>query len=144
MNHSLPSPTRRTPRSAALRLAVPTSWSPTLVWIAGIAVCLVVALATLPRAAWADDVATLTSAPTAALAAVEASPAPAPVARTRARCEFCGVVETIRLLEPVGTLPATYEFTVRLRDGSSRVSTVAGATATAWTVGDAIMLLGGT
>jgi hypothetical protein len=142
MNHPLPFPTRLTKRATALRLAVPTSWSPTLVWIAGIAVCLLVALATLPRAAWADEAAPVTDTPPAALALVNAAPAPA--ARIRARCEFCGVVETIRLLEPVGNLPATYEFTVRLRDGSSRVSTVAGDTATAWTVGDAIMLIGGT
>lgn len=143
MIHPLPSPALRTSPARPLRLPVPASWSPTVVWIAGIAVCLVVALATLPRAAWADE-ASAAMSDAAAVLAPEAAPAAAPTSRARARCEFCGVVETIRLMDAVGTLPAAYEFTVRLRDGTARVSTVAGATASAWTVGDSIMLIGGT
>jgi hypothetical protein len=71
-------------------------------------------------------------------------PAPAAVARAtarpRARCASCGVVESIRALEPVGNLPE-YEFTVRLRDGTARVSRTIGRGT--WRVGDGIMLMGG-
>jgi hypothetical protein len=140
MIHPLPLSTLRTTMTRPLRLGVLASWSPTLVWIAGIALCLLLALATLPRAAWADEAAPVAQAPVAAL---ESSVTPAPASRTRNRCEICGVVETIRPMDPVGTSPAAYEFTVRLRDGSTRVSTVAATTASAWTVGDAIMLIGG-
>lgn len=145
MIHPLPFPALRTSLASPLRLPVPASWSPTVVWIAGIAVCLVVALATLPQAAWADEAGAATP-DAAAVSMPEAAPAvtPAPVARTRTRCESCGVVETIRLMDAAGTLPAAYEFTVRLRDGTARVSRVASATASAWTVGDSIMLIGGT
>jgi len=70
-----------------------------------------------------------------------ATPAAA-VARPRARCDSCGVVESIRALEPAGKLPAAFEFTVRLRDGSLRVSRTVGRGT--WRAGDRIMLMGGT
>jgi hypothetical protein len=82
--------------------------------------------------------------------AVESAVAPAASASTpvrsartqvRARCETCGVVESITRLEPSGNGPDSYEFTVRLRDGSARVSSVSGPSA--WRVGDSIMLMGG-
>jgi hypothetical protein len=60
----------------------------------------------------------------------------------RAKCETCGVIETIRRLEAVGDSPAGYEFIVRLRDGSARTSRV--ATFSKWKAGDRIMLIGGT
>jgi len=127
-----------TPSSRPLRLlALPASWPPTLLWIAGIGLCLLVALATLPRTAWSKD--GLPVGPVPAIAAV-AAPAKA---TSRTRCAHCGVVELIRALEPVGALPAEYEFTVRLRDGSARVSTVVASTASAWSVGDSILLVGG-
>jgi hypothetical protein len=43
--------------------------------------------------------------------------------------------------DAVGALPATYEFTVRLRDGSTRLSS--DASQSNWRAGDAIMLIGG-
>lgn len=62
--------------------------------------------------------------------------------RGKGRCNTCGVVATIRRIEPVGGLLATYEFTVRLRDGSTRVSSA--ASQSKWRVGDSIMLIGST
>ena len=59
----------------------------------------------------------------------------------RQRCETCGVVESIRRIEPVGEIPGSYEFTVRLRDGTTRTSS--SATATTWHTGDRVMLIGG-
>lgn len=53
----------------------------------------------------------------------------------RGRCATCGVVVGIRA-HPVG-----FEFTVRLRDGSTRISTA--ASRGTWHIGDAIMLMGG-
>jgi hypothetical protein len=63
-------------------------------------------------------------------------------ARARTRCEACGIVQAIRRIEPAGALPASYEFTVRLRDGSIRLSS--NQTQAKWRTGDAIMLIGGT
>jgi hypothetical protein len=62
-------------------------------------------------------------------------------ARARFRCESCGVVESMNHMQAAGDQPASYEFTVRLRDGSSRVSSV--ASAGKWHIGDHIMLIGG-
>ena len=62
-------------------------------------------------------------------------------ARVRTRCEACGVVEAIRRIDAVGNLPPAYEFTVRLRDGSTRLST--DASQAKWRAGDQIMLIGG-
>lgn len=63
------------------------------------------------------------------------------MARGRTRCNTCGVVETIRRVEHGGSLPASFEFTVRLRDGSVRTSST--ASASKWRSGDRIMLIGG-
>lgn len=72
-------------------------------------------------------------------------PAPAAdeqvVAPTRSNGASWGVVEAIRRVEHGGSLPATFEFTVRLRDGSTRISST--ASASKWRSGDRIMLLGG-
>jgi hypothetical protein len=59
----------------------------------------------------------------------------------RSRCERCGVVLGIRALDLVAGSPASYEFTVRLHDGSMRTSTTIGKAA--WRVGDHILLVGG-
>ena len=52
-----------------------------------------------------------------------------------------GVVEAVRRIEHGGSAPATFEFTVRLRDGSTRISST--ASASKWRSGDRIMLIGG-
>jgi hypothetical protein len=62
--------------------------------------------------------------------AVRSGPAPA-----------SGVVETIRRIEHGGLIPASFEFTVRMRDGSARTSTT--ASAGNWRSGDRILLIGG-
>jgi hypothetical protein len=76
--------------------------------------------------------------------AVDDAPAVIPLAteHPRTRCEGCGVVEAIRIIDGVGTEPATYEFTVRLKDGSVRTSVT--ATSARWRVGDRIIVMGGT
>jgi hypothetical protein len=51
------------------------------------------------------------------------------------------VIQAIRRIEPVGDLPATFEFTVRLRDGSTRISS--STTQDKWRSGDRIMFIGG-
>jgi len=61
--------------------------------------------------------------------------------RARFRCESCGVVETIRRIGPVGELVVAYEFTVRLRDGSTRISS--DASQAKWRIGDSVMVIGG-
>ena len=73
----------------------------------------------------------------AALPAAAEEPAP----RARSRCTTCGVVEAIRRIDHGGSTPASFEFTVRLRDGSTRTSTT--ASASNWRSGDRIMLIGG-
>lgn len=118
------------------RLSTAAPAYPTLLWIGVGALCLLAALATVPRLAWADA----SSAPAATV--LPSAPAPGP-ARARARCTTCGVVEAIRRIEPAGTQPAAYEFTVRLRDGSTRVSTEVGTSPGPWLVGDPIMLIAG-
>ena len=56
-------------------------------------------------------------------------------------CASCGIVQRIRRIDPATGL-ASYEFTVRMRDGSTRDST--GATRGQWLEGDRVMLIGGT
>ena len=72
-----------------------------------------------------------------------AAPLPAEVAPEppRSRCPGCGVVEAIRPLSTVAGTPDSFEFTVRLRDGSLRTSTTQGRGS--WRVGDSIILMGG-
>jgi hypothetical protein len=73
-----------------------------------------------------------------------AAPGPLPVAKaaaTRDRsCDTCGVMQTIRRTDP-RTGEAVYEFSVRMRDGSTRDST--GSTRGGWVEGDRVMLIGG-
>jgi hypothetical protein len=107
-----------------------------------------VAMANLPVARWLDsspgraeqEPAARPLEPAAAL--LPAAGEGAANARTRTRCEACGVVQAIRRIEPAGALPASYEFTVRLRDGSIRLSS--NTSQGKWRMGDAIMLIGGT
>ena len=51
-----------------------------------------------------------------------------------------GVVEAIRRVEHGGTIPASFEFTVRMRDGTTRTSS--SASVSSWRSGDRIMLIG--
>jgi hypothetical protein len=55
-------------------------------------------------------------------------------------CDSCGVVQTIRRTDPATGL-ASYAFSVRMRDGSTRDSTE--ATRGRWVEGDRVMLIGG-
>jgi hypothetical protein len=72
-----------------------------------------------------------------------AAPLPAEVAPEppRSRCPGCGVVQAIRPLSTVTGVSDNFEFTVRLRDGSLRISTAQGQGS--WRVGDSIILMGG-
>jgi hypothetical protein len=106
-----------------------------------------VAMANVPVARWlessleyARQLPTPEAVGEAAQAALPADDGAAQ-ARVRTRCDACGIVEAIRRIDPVGALPATYEFTVRLRDGSTRLSS--DASPSKWRAGDAIMLIGG-
>jgi hypothetical protein len=80
------------------------------------------------------------AAPAAPAVVAEALAAPVltPVAP---RCAGCGFVQAIRRIEATALVPAFYEFTVRMRDGSVRTSsdTKLGP----WLVGDRIILVGG-
>lgn len=102
-----------------------------------------VGIANMPTS-WAraaDSASTVADAPVAA-AAVPTETAAALVAeRARVRCTACGVVESIRPLALVAGRPAEFEFTVRLRDGTARVSRTVGRGR--WHRGDRIMLMGG-
>jgi hypothetical protein len=95
------------------------------------------ALVNVPSASWEQDASLPEPTPAVAAPIRESGKA----AKARAVCANCGVVETIRRLEPVGDLPAGYEFTVRMRDGSARVSSI--ASSNKWQIGDTIMLIGG-
>jgi hypothetical protein len=102
-----------------------------------------VAMANVPMARWLDSSPERAQqAPAAALLPDAGEGEGAVKARARSRCEACGVIEAIRRIEPAGALPASYEFTVRLRDGSIRLSS--NQSQAKWRTGDAIMLLGGT
>jgi hypothetical protein len=84
-------------------------------------------------------------APEAIAAVVVAPAAPLPVTvapRIRERtCDACGFVQTIRRTDPA-TGSTAYEFSVRMRDGSTRDSME--ATRGRWVEGDRVILIGGT
>ena len=62
--------------------------------------------------------------------------------RAATRCTECGVVESTRSVAQGGNLPALHEITVRLRDGSIRVSSQLNPAQ--WRVGERIILIDGT
>ena len=62
--------------------------------------------------------------------------------RPAAKCAECGVVESTRRVAQGGNLPALHEITVRLRDGSIRVSSQVNPAQ--WRVGERIILIDGT
>ena len=79
-----------------------------------------------------------------AVAATIAPAGPLPVAaiasgRDRS-CDSCGFVETIRRTDPA-TGSTTYEFSVRMRDGSTRASTA--TKRGRWLEGERVILIGG-
>jgi hypothetical protein len=104
----------------------------------GAVVLTYVALALMPKAL---PVAIASEAPPAALVLEEQAATQAnPKLRRRSRCKSCGVVETIHRLEPIGDAAGRYEFTLRMRDGSTR--TRSGAGLASWQVGDRITVIG--
>lgn len=120
MTSNHPASRARTAPVSPQRAAGRSLWWATLAWIIACIAYSTVALANLPMASWLPD----------APQAVQARATPA----------VRGVVEVIRKFEAVGALPAGYEFTVRLRDGSTRISS--DASAARWRVGDSVMLIG--
>lgn len=68
-------------------------------------------------------------------------PLSAPASRLGDRCSTCGVIERIVLTEDLNGVPLSYEFTVRMHDGSIRHGSDTGPGQ--WQVGDGIQLLGG-
>jgi hypothetical protein len=82
-------------------------------------------------------------APEAAVAiAAPAGPLPASqaVIASDRTCATCGFMKTIRRTDPVTGVPA-YQFSVRMRDGSTRDSTE--TTRGRWIEGDRVILIGG-
>ena len=133
MNFALPSPcTALAPR----RLVQPL-WTAALGWLMACAATVAVAGAGMPGTEWTGDPAA--PAPVARL--LPTMDVPVLKSRASGRCQSCGVVEIVRKLEATGVAPAAYELTVRLRDGSRRLSNQ--ALNTGWRVGDSIMLIGG-
>lgn len=59
----------------------------------------------------------------------------------RLRCETCGVIEAIRKIDEKDGVPGSYEFAVRLPDGSLRHSS--DPSPGRWQVGDHMQLIGG-
>lgn len=59
----------------------------------------------------------------------------------RLRCETCGRIEAITRNAAVGDVPESYTFSVRLPDGSLRLSS--DPSPGRWQVGDRMQLLGG-
>jgi hypothetical protein len=119
-------------------------WAFTLVVVA--VASSTVAMANVP-ASWLGGAAGEALDGPAAVLQAAAVPAPAQAAdrgkarAQRTRCATCGVIQAIRRIEPTGDLPAAYEFTVRLHDGSMRISS--SATQDNWRSGDRIMFIGG-
>jgi negative regulator of sigma E activity len=140
-----PTPSRSSPAKSR---KVRPFWVASAGWVIAAMACATVAMANVPLGDWQAS----PSAPDASvqpvaqpLADTAASDVPSPAAQApsklRARCQTCGVVESIRQLAAHGESPARYEFTVRLRNGSALVSSE--AYASYWRVGDSIMLIGG-
>jgi hypothetical protein len=77
-----------------------------------------------------------------ALAPLAAAPAPAPEnANAPKRCRCWGRVLAIRSVDATATAPASFEFTVRMHDGSLHTSP--STSVGSWRVGDRILVFGG-
>lgn len=68
-------------------------------------------------------------------------PLAAPAAPVRQRCTNCGVIENIVVTEGGDGAALSYEFAIRMQDGSLRHSSDTGPGS--WQVGDGVQLLGG-
>lgn len=102
-----------------------------------------VTLASVPQA-WLQGAGEGASAPAAATAAADEPAGPIDGdARGRggSRCTSCGIVESVSRVDAGPGAAASYEFTVRMRDGTARVSRM--DSAADWRSGDRIMLIGG-
>jgi len=130
MNSALHSPR---PIVAHKRFVQPL-WLASLGWLVACSASVAVAGASIPQAGWAGGIAS--PAPVTKVAVAEGTSPP-----LMARCRTCGIVETVRRFQAAGATPAGYEMTVRLRDGSRRISSQSDSAR--WRVGDSIMLLGG-
>jgi hypothetical protein len=64
-----------------------------------------------------------------------------PAAHDGMRCSSCGTVESVRFMPGVDGLPDSFQFRIRLRDGTAHDSTE--AQAGNWKAGDRVLLLGG-
>lgn len=118
--------------------------------IAGIAAILftTVAMAIMPIRGWLhssfeyfDGIfaqAQFSEIPEAPLSAATSGTGPA---RVKARCTECGVIDSIRQIQPVGNSLASYEITVRFGNGSTRV--LSDARPANWRPGERIQLIGG-
>jgi hypothetical protein len=80
-------------------------------------------------------------APAQAAAAPADRPAQVAADHATGRAPRWGILESIEALPLVADRPGEFEFTVRLRDRSARVTHTVGRAQ--WQVGDRIMLLGG-
>ena len=112
-------------------------------WVIASMACAMVAMANVPVGQWSSD-----PSPAAAVTSPQSSGGLQPARKHEAlttrfssNCQSCGVVESIRKLDAAGSTPGGYELTIRLRDGSTRVSS--DASVATWRVGDSIMLIGG-
>ena len=133
---------KTTMRGEAIRFR----WAAASACFAASVVFATVAAASTPLLSWidgsAEPAAAVSAQPaTQSDAALPAVPEGQTHRRNRSSCDACGVVESVRRLEQAGNLPASYEFIVRLRDGSRRTSSV--ASAAGWRAGDRILLIGG-
>lgn len=63
------------------------------------------------------------------------------LAPQRVRCDTCGTVEGIRVIEAAGSVPRAYVLDIRMPDGSLRQSSE--PRPGSWKVGDQIQLFGG-
>lgn len=61
--------------------------------------------------------------------------------RAGSKCPACGVIESLRTIEPAGGVPATYEITVRLRDGTTGVHR--DASPANWRLGESVIFIEG-
>lgn len=117
-------------KRAGIRAQAPASWlAAILVNYAGViligAATVAVALASLPGT---PDL------PDPAAASEEAQDRP------KTRCHGCGEIESMRQLASAGNLPPTYEITVRMRDGSTRVHH--DPSPANWRTGDRVVVIG--
>ena len=118
-------------------------WLRSASWVIASIAGAMVALANVPVGSWSSELppSAAETSPQSPGDLQSARKTEALAARVKSGCQSCGVVENIRRVAVAGSTPAVYEFTIRLRDGSTRVSN--DASAAMWRVGDSIMLIGG-